>query len=214
MLRNGVLAAALLVASPLRAETPHPVVQNEHVRVFRARLAPGEARPMHEHPDRVIVFLTDAKLEVSLPDGTSRVVERKAGTAESTPPTRHAIKNLADAPFEAVEIELLADTKAAPRGDAAAEDPKHAQLLFETERVRVLRTVVASGDAAPMHGHGERVTVILSGGRMRTTGEDGRAQENDMAGGDVAIGAPTRHAAANVGTTPHDAITVELKPAR
>jgi len=168
---------------------------------------------MHEHPARVVVFLTDASLDVTLPDGTTRRVERKAETVEAVPPTRHQVKNASTKPFEAVEIELKAPTSARPAGDALAEDPKHVTLVLETDRVRVLRTRVAPGDSTPMHGHGERVTVILSGGRMKTTGEDGTSRETDMAKGDVGIASPTRHTAANVAKTLHDAITVELKPA-
>ena len=213
-----LLAAALAAAAPAHAQPPaapaHASVaaENQHARVLRARLAPGQSTPMHEHSERVVVFLTGAKLEVTLPDGTSGVVERKAGDADIAPPTKHAVRNLAAAPFEAAEIELLAPTAARPLGDAAKEDAKHTVVVAANERVRVLRTKIIPGDAAPMHGHGERVTVILSGGAMRITSPDGTSRDAEMRTGDVSIAAPVRHAAANVGTTLHDAITVELVP--
>jgi quercetin dioxygenase-like cupin family protein len=214
------LALLVLLAAPLAAQDPGALdpktiaAENAHVRVLKTRYAPGEGRAMHEHPARVVVFLTDTKVEVTSEDGTKRVLDRKAGDADVAPPTRHAVRNVGEAPFETVEVELKAPTTASPLGDAKAEDPEHTTVVAETDRVRVLRTRIAPGDTAPMHGHGERVTVILSGGRMRTTAPDGKESVTPMSAGDVSIGAPTRHAAANLGPTLHDAITVELVPAR
>jgi quercetin dioxygenase-like cupin family protein len=207
-----LLSAALLVQDPVALVPSLLAAQNEHVRVLRARYAPGEGLAMHKHPARVVVFLTDARLEVTVPDGSNKVLERKAGGAEATPPTKHAVRNVGEKKFEAVEIELLAPTTARPLGDAVAEDPKHPALVLENESVRVLRTTIPPGETAPMHGHGERVTVILSGDRMRTQREGGEPSESDVKTGDVSIAGPVRHTATNVGKVVHDAITVELKP--
>jgi quercetin dioxygenase-like cupin family protein len=132
---------------------------------------------------------------------------------EAHPATRHQVRNAGTKPFQAVEVEVRSPTDAKPLGDAAAEDPRHTTVLLEKSWVKALRTRIAPGDAAPMHGHGERVTVILTGGRMRITGADGQSRETEMAAGDVSLAPPTRHAAANVGSTWHDAITLELLPA-
>lgn len=210
-----MLLAALLAASlpALAAPAPNVVAENEHVRVLRARLAPGQTTPPHEHPPRVVVDLTDLKLEMTV-NGKTQTIERKRGTVESIPATKHVVKNVSDAPFEAIEVELKAPTTERPLGDAAREDPEHTTLILEDDRVRVLRTRVAPGDTAPIHGHGERVTVILEGDRMRTTKEGGGPSESDVKTGDTSIGMPVRHSATNVGKIVHDAITIELKPAK
>lgn len=215
---HALLVAAMLSATAAVAQDPAALapdlvrLENERVRVLSPRYAPGQGIGMHDHPARVVVFLTDATLEVTLPDGSTRTLERKAGAVEATPPTKHAVRNVGATTCETIEIELRGPAGLPPLGDAAKEDAAHTVLLLEDERVKVLRTRVAPGESTPLHGHGERVTVLLSGGRMKVAVEGGATTETDFVKGQVSYGPPTRHVATNVSDVLHDAITVELKP--
>lgn len=56
--------------------THHNVVlENDHVRVFEALAAPGEASPMHTHPPTAIISLEAARMRVSLPDGSTQILD-------------------------------------------------------------------------------------------------------------------------------------------
>jgi beta-alanine degradation protein BauB len=56
-----------------------PVLENARVRVFEAHFAPGAKAAWHEHPDHVIRALTDANLQLKLPDGKTTDVAVRAG---------------------------------------------------------------------------------------------------------------------------------------
>ena len=53
--------------------------ENEQIRVLHLRYAPHEKLPMHSHPGRVVVLLTELHIRSMLPDGTSREARRPAG---------------------------------------------------------------------------------------------------------------------------------------
>jgi quercetin dioxygenase-like cupin family protein len=83
-------------------------VDNEQVRVLRARYGPGEKSTMHSHPAVVAVFLTDAHVRFSYPDGTTEEIPGQAGQVVAMPATTHLPENLSDRPFEIVLVELKA----------------------------------------------------------------------------------------------------------
>jgi predicted metal-dependent enzyme (double-stranded beta helix superfamily) len=57
----GFLAESALAQDPIIVDSAHYKVEfeNEQVRVVRITYGPGEKSVMHEHPDGVLVFLTD-----------------------------------------------------------------------------------------------------------------------------------------------------------
>ncbi len=80
--------------------------ENDRVRVLRITVGPHEKTPLHEHPARVVVWLTDAHVRLTLPDGKMQEGHLKAGQVIWSPAARHAGENLGDQPFESVEVEL------------------------------------------------------------------------------------------------------------
>ena len=83
-------------------------VENDRVRVVRIRYGPGEKSEMHSHPESVIVFVTDATVRFSYPDGNSEEISGTAGQVISLPETTHLPENLSEKPFEVIQIELKA----------------------------------------------------------------------------------------------------------
>jgi len=80
--------------------------ENDVVRITRGKLAPKQTGSMHTHPEYIGIFLTDAKLRLRTADGAVRELEGKRGFLRSSGPVTHSVENLADTPFEALDINL------------------------------------------------------------------------------------------------------------
>ena len=152
-------AAAAAAQDPAKADPSIAKVEidNEWVRVLRVKEAAHEKLAMHEHPATVIVFLTDVHERITMPDGKTQEVKRKAGEVQYRDAVKHADENISDQPLEAIVIELkpgAPKVKAAPITlDPVKLDPEHHPVAFENSRVRVLRTILEPHVKAPMHEH-------------------------------------------------------------
>ena len=93
---------------PTRVDPTHYAVEmeNEQVRVLRAKYRPHEKSEMHAHRALVVVMLTDARIRMSYPEGTSEEITGEAGEVMNLPATVHLPENLSDQTFEAILIEL------------------------------------------------------------------------------------------------------------
>lgn len=81
--------------------------ENDQVRVFRVKIGPHAATPMHEHMlKRVVTYLTDASMRVTGADGKVENQQHKAGDVVWGEHAKHSEQNLGDKPFEAVVTEL------------------------------------------------------------------------------------------------------------
>ena len=154
-------AAAPPAASPapLPAATPRVAVENPRLRVLTIRYAPGQGTAMHEHPARVVVALTNATIETTEADGTTRTVALKKGTVSFQPPTRHAVRNVGAADARLVEIELLA----APRGNAPPAEVAGTTGLRNDFVTTTSLQLPPGGRAEPPAA--EQVLVVLLGDR-------------------------------------------------
>ncbi len=111
-----VSAATPTTITPTPAQTRDPLAlypenyrilfENEHVRVLDFRLAKGATETLHEHPRHVAVFLTDVKIQFTLPSGETRLRQAKAGDVAFSERTAHASENLGPADAHGVLIEL------------------------------------------------------------------------------------------------------------
>jgi quercetin dioxygenase-like cupin family protein len=118
------LAPLGLVALPAlaRAQDPVPLYpenykvlfENDKVRVVDFRLAKGATEKTHSHPTHVAVFLTDVKIRFTLPDGSTRLREAKAGETAFSDPTAHASENIGPADAHGILIELKTAMRPAP----------------------------------------------------------------------------------------------------
>lgn len=82
------------------------LLENDRVRVQEHYLKPGQTIGMHSHPDKVIYAINDWKVRETYPDGTSRVVEGKAGTAVWGTAKTHAVENIGTTEVRNIVIEL------------------------------------------------------------------------------------------------------------
>ena len=76
------------------------LAENDQFRVIEATWQPGQEDNFHSHPaDRVSLYRTDCKLQLTSTDGSSRIAEPKAGTAKARtgkPVKSHKAKNIGD----------------------------------------------------------------------------------------------------------------------
>ena len=90
--------------------------ENESVIVVRVRMAPHEKTPMHDIASaRLEVWLTDAHLRDTHPDGSANETHRRAGTIDWVGVQRHAGENLSHEPLEFLAIVPKAGGTAVPR---------------------------------------------------------------------------------------------------
>ena len=83
------------------------LLENDRVRVMEIKLKPGQKAPMHNHPhDHVVYVKNDAKLKLSFLDGTTSVVELKAGKTFWLEAGSHETENVGATPGDNIVIEL------------------------------------------------------------------------------------------------------------
>ena len=101
-------AAAATTLDPVKLDSKHykVVIDNDQVRVLRAKYGPHEKSVMHEHPASVAVFMNDAHAKFTLPDGTSQDINAKAHDATWADAGKHLPENTSDKAFEVIVIEL------------------------------------------------------------------------------------------------------------
>jgi hypothetical protein len=90
--------------------------ENESIIVVRVRMAPHEKTPMHDITSaRLVVWLTDAHLRDTHPDGSANEMHRRAGTIDWVGVQRHAGENLSHEPLEFLAIVPKAGGAAGPK---------------------------------------------------------------------------------------------------
>jgi quercetin dioxygenase-like cupin family protein len=102
------LASAVMAQDPVKVDTKHYTVEfeNSQVRVLRIKVGPKEKSVMHEHPNAVAIFLTDASGRFSFPTAAPQDFTSKAGNVLWTPGIVHSPENTSDQPFEVILVEL------------------------------------------------------------------------------------------------------------
>ena len=100
---------------PVKVDPKHNKVEfeNAQVRVLRFTYGPHENSPMHRHPANIVVFLTDAHVKFTYPDGKTGERHGKAGQVFWNEPVKHESENASDKPMEGIQIELKAEPAAA-----------------------------------------------------------------------------------------------------
>ena len=80
--------------------------ENDQVRVLRITYGPGEKSVMHEHPEGVLVFLTNVRGKYTFPDGTTEEITGKAGQTVWAPAGKHLPENISNEPLEVILVEM------------------------------------------------------------------------------------------------------------
>jgi hypothetical protein len=108
------LAAVCFFAGAVRAQDVAKIdpkeykveFENDQVRILRGTRAPHSKVPMHEHPDYVVVYLTEVHQKVTTPDGKVTEATSKAGDVAFKKGLTHSEESLLDTPVEVILVEL------------------------------------------------------------------------------------------------------------
>jgi quercetin dioxygenase-like cupin family protein len=95
--------------------------------------------------------------------------------------------------------------------DPTKVEPKHYRLLFENERVQVVSVHYGPHEKSEMHDHPGGVVVIVKGGHLRFTDQNGKVTETYAKAGEARWFPPFKHKVENVGDEPYDAVYVGIK---
>jgi hypothetical protein len=80
--------------------------ENAFVRVLEVRVPAGKTEPMHSHPRRVVVYLTDFHTRTTVRGGKPEDNLRKAGTVRWSDPLVHTVENIGQAEGHVISVEL------------------------------------------------------------------------------------------------------------
>ncbi len=104
-------------------------------------------------------------------------------------------------------------------GVAFAQDPtkvesSHYKLAFENETVQVVDVHYGPHEKSGMHDHPGGVVVVIHGGHLRFTDQDGNVREVFSKAGESRWFPPFKHKVENLGDTSYDAVYVGMKNKR
>ena len=82
-------------------------LDNDQVRILRIKIGPHGKLPMHEFAlNHMTVFVTDQNVRQTWADGKSEKAQHKPAEYVWSGPSKQAIENLSDGPFEELVVEL------------------------------------------------------------------------------------------------------------
>jgi len=214
-MRNVTILLAMTTALSGQPQVP---IDNDQARVVKALDRPHSKGQPHEHKlNRVMIYLTPGRQEITPQGGKTTVLEFKAGDVKWSPASgMHVSEITSDQPVNIVEVELKkaggADGKVDTALDPPKVDPKDYKVEFENSQVRVLRVKMDAHRKVPLHEHlFNRVVVYLTDQNGSMTTPDGKTETAQHKAGEVSWGGATKHSEENLRDGPFEAVVVELK---
>lgn len=204
--------------------------ENEQIRLLHARYAAHEKIPVHSHPARVVVCISEMHVLTTFASGETQELRCKPGDSQWSEPVTHSVENLEDAPFEVVEIELkqaVAPGVAVPLATPSAENLReavpvekepHHHVVLQNQYVRVLNVLFPVGEVSLFHTHSnDNIGIPISGDKSQAQPQGGDWSEPQdvkpgAAGFRKARGQAYTHRVRSAGQLPFHVIDVEIFP--
>jgi beta-alanine degradation protein BauB len=187
------------------------LLENAGVRVLKVDVPTGGKSPMHQHPDTMVIPLTDAKVRFTT-DGKSEDVDMAKETAIYMPVHTHSGANIGKGTVEAVLIEFK--TKAPGTAAIPASRPGiTTKTLAESPRGVAYRSTADAKFQEPAGSKHEFDQIVIGlGPAQMSLSIDGKPAKTTWARGDVQfIGRGVPHESRNTGGKPVDLIIVAIK---
>jgi quercetin dioxygenase-like cupin family protein len=198
----GVEEVAAPATAPQQART---LFENPSIRVLEFSLEPGEALPTHEGQRRVVYSLSNYQIRFT-EGGTAEETTWQEGDVHWHGADDHAVENIG---ATAARFLVVARTDAGLTGeppagalqDAASADPDHGELLLDNQDARVVRVILAPGEAQPLHQGLPRLVYSLTPYSIRYTEVGQDPVERSFQAGDAHWHEAGEHAVENTGAT-------------
>jgi quercetin dioxygenase-like cupin family protein len=100
---------------------------------------------------------------------------------------------------------------AASAQDPTKVEPRHYKLLFENDRVQVVSVHYGPHEKSEMHDHPWGVVVVVTGGHLKFTDQNGKVTEVYSKEGEARWFPPFKHKVENLGDEPYNAVYVGIK---
>lgn len=215
-----VVLTGLAVGSSAAAQDPvksNPdvytvVLENAKVRVLRANVKPGGKTTMHDHPDTVVIALSDAKVKFTGADGKATEVPLKAEQAMWTPAEKHMGENLEKNSAEVILVELKPS-----KGPAATIPTNRPEMkitpFFDNPRVMAYRASTSPKfhEAAGSTHDFDQIIVALQDTDAVAVDVEGKVKSGWKRGDVLFIGRGMKHESKNSGSKAADMIVVAVK---
>jgi hypothetical protein len=88
------------------SDTHKLLFENRFVRVLEVHVPPGKTEPMHQHGNRVVVYLSDFNTRSTERGGQPQDNMRKSGSVRWSDPVIHQIENIGKTEGHVISIEL------------------------------------------------------------------------------------------------------------
>jgi hypothetical protein len=181
------------MASPI--EPIHVASENEYVRIVHVNLAAGETPPKYTPAATPTV-------SVDLNSGNVRYSD-----SDDRGPGNAAVRE--------IRVELKAAPETTPLAlDAVQVEPTRFKVVFENDRVRVVRLRFGPRESGVMVSHPPRVLVTLTDVSVKLLFADGRTDERGAPAGVAAWLDTETLQTENARTEPLEVVLVEPKTAR
>ncbi len=95
--------------------------------------------------------------------------------------------------------------------DAVKVDPAHHKVVFENDKIRVVRWVVSVGDKTAKHSHPANLNILLTDYEAKVTTPDGQTTEVHFKAGEAMWREAGIHEVENISQHPMEGIIVEPK---
>ena len=219
-MRNATFLSPLLLATAagLYGQGPQVPIENDQARVIKAVDQPHHKGQPHEHKlNRVMIYLTPGRQEITPQGGKTAVMEFKAGDVKWSPASgMHVSEVTSDQPVTIIEVELKkpgsADKKVNVALDPVKVDPKDYKIELENSQVRVVRVKIGAHQKVPLHEHTlNRLVVYLTDQNGTMTSPDGKVDTAQHKAGEVSWAGAAKHQEENLRDGPFEAVVVEFK---
>lgn len=160
-----------------------------------------------------MVVLAGGSIENTTDDGKTTSTQPKLGDAFWRPALTHVTKNVGATPIEGILVEPKNPHSARPAGsaDPTTVPSARAKVLFENDRVRVLRYRFNPGEMDEMHGHPDNLQISLTEATAMITTSDGKTTQYQTKAGQINWRPAGAHSVQNTGAKPFDGVLVEMK---
>ena len=219
-MRNATLLCTLLfaMAAGLPGQGPQVLIDNDQARVVKAVDQPHAKGQPHGHKlNRVMIYLSPGRQEITPQGGKPAVLEFKAGDVKWSPASgMHVSEITSNQPVTMVEVELKAPGGPAGKVNVALDpvkvDPRDYKIEFENSQVRVLRVRIGAHQKVPLHEHTlNRAVVYLTAQNGIMTSPDGKTETAQHKAGEVSWAGAAKHREENLREGPFEAVVVEFK---